>query len=44
MVLCIALKRRRAEIFQIVRVVRYTVNDQQDDIGDCCNSEVPQRC
>jgi len=27
-----------------VRVVRYTVNDQQDDIGDCCNSEMPQRC
>jgi hypothetical protein len=41
MVFCIALTRRD---FPIVRVARYTVNDQQDDIGDCCNSEVPQRC
>jgi hypothetical protein len=35
-------KKTRGD-FPIVRVVRYTVNDRQDDIGDCCNSEVPQR-
>jgi hypothetical protein len=39
---CFEKKTRRD--FSIVRVVRYTVNDQQDDTGDCCNSEVPQRC
>jgi hypothetical protein len=28
--------------FVIVRVARYTVNDPQDVIGDCCNSEIRQ--